>query len=387
MKPAAAPIDACRVCGRAFFLEPLFRFVGMPAVAQNFPTHEEVAKDRGTDFDVVQCSACGLVQLTCGPVAYYRDVIRAAAVSPEMADHRRRQFAEFVSLHGLQGRPVIEIGCGNGEYLRWLQAAGAAAHGLENNAAAVDACRQQGLHVQQGFVASAETQIPGGPFDGFLMLSCLEHLPDVNGTLAGIRANLAPSAVGLVEVPNFDMILAEKTVSEFMTDHLLYFTRETLETTLRLNGFEVLDCRPTWHDYILTATVRNRSPLPRESFAAVTAAVRRDIDGFLGRFPPKSVVVWGAGHQALAALAIHELGHRIAYVVDSAPFKQNRLTPATHVPIRSPDHLRSDRAARAVLVMGASYSDEIARTLRRDYPRDLAVAILRPGGLDEEDAP
>jgi len=381
MKPAATPIDACRVCGRPFFPEPLFRFVGMPAVAQNFPTHEEVAKDRGTDFDVVQCSACGLVQLTCGPVAYYRDVIRAAAVSPEMADHRRRQFAEFVSSHGLQGCPVVEIGCGNGEYLRWLQASGAAAHGLENNAAAVDACRQQGLHVQQGFVASAETRIAGGPFDGFLMLSCLEHLPDVNGTLAGIRANLAPSAVGLVEVPNFDMILAEKTVSEFMTDHLLYFTRETLETTLRLNGFEVLDCRPTWHDYILTATVRNRSPLPGEGFAAVTAAVRRDIDGFLGRFPPKSVVVWGAGHQALAALAIHELGHRIAYVVDSAPFKQNRLTPATHVPIRSPAELKSDSRIKAVIVMGASYSDEIRRILRSEYPQPLAVAILRPARL------
>jgi len=384
MKTTATPIDACRVCGRPFFAQPLFRFVGMPAVAQNFPTHEEVAKDHGTDFDVVQCAACGLVQLTCGPVAYYRDVIRAAAVSPEMADHRRRQFADFVSSYGLQGRSTIEIGCGNGEYLRWLQASGAAAHGLENNAAAVDACRLQGLEVQQGFVESAETRIPGGPFDGFLMLSCLEHLPDVNGTLAGIRANLTPCAVGLVEVPNVDMILAEKTVSEFMTDHLLYFTRETLETTLRLNGFEVLDCRPTWHDYILTATVRNRSPIPGEGFAAITDAVRRDIDAFLGRFPPRSVVVWGAGHQALAALAIHELGHRIAYVVDSAPFKQNRLTPATHLPVRSPADLKSDTRIKAVIVMGASYSDEISRILRTEYPPPLAVAILRPARLQTD---
>ena len=250
MNPAASSTDACRICGRPFFAEPLFRFVGMPAVAQNFPKAEDAAADRGTDFEVVQCSGCGVVQLTCGPVAYYRDVIRAAAVSPEMAEHRRCQFAEFVSAHRLRGRPVIEIGCGNGEYLRWLAEAGAAAHGLEHNEAAVDACRRQGLPVQQGFVESADTRLAGGPFDGFVMLSCLEHLPDVNGVLTGIRANLSPSAVGLVEVPNFDMILAEKTASEFMTDHLFYFTRETLETTLRLNGFEVEDCRPTWHDYI-----------------------------------------------------------------------------------------------------------------------------------------
>jgi SAM-dependent methyltransferase len=386
MTPAATPIDACRICGRSFFPGPLFEFVGMPAVAQNFPQADAAATDRGTDFDVVQCSGCGVVQLTSGPVAYYRDVIRAAAVSPEMAEYRRRQFAEFVSVHGLRGRPVIEIGCGNGEYLRWLADAGAAAHGLEHNATAVEVCRRQGLSVQQGFVESADTQLAGGPFDGFLMLSCLEHLPDINGALAGIRANLSPSAVGLVEVPNFDMILAEKTASEFMTDHLFYFTRETLETTLRLNGFEVEDCRPSWHDYILSATVRLRPPVPVGEFHTATAAVRRGIDAFLARFPPRSVVVWGAGHQALAALALHELADRIAYVVDSAPFKQDRLTPATHIPIRSPAVLKSDPLVKAVIVMGASYSDEIVRVLRSEYSPSLAVATLRPAHLEVEAA-
>ena len=101
---------------------------------------------------------------------------------------------------------------------------------------------------------------------------------------------------------------------------------------------------------------------------------------------PRSVVVWGAGHQALAALALHELADRIAYVVDSAPFKQNLLTPATHIPIRSPAALKSDPGVRAVIVMGASYSDEISRMLRSDYSPALAVAILRPSHLEAEAA-
>ena len=169
-----------------------------------------------------------------------------------------------------------------------------------------------------------------------------------------------------------------------MTDHLLYFTRETLETTLRTNGFEVLNCKATWHNYILTATVRNRSPLPVATFSAVTATVRHDIDAFLNCFPPKSVVVWGAGHQALAAMAMHELGDRIAYVVDSAAFKQNRFTPATHVPVHSPSELKSDSAIRAVIVMGASYSDEIRRILRSDFSPAIAIAILRPAHLETD---
>jgi hypothetical protein len=94
------------------------------------------------------------------------------------------------------------------------------------------------------------------------------------------------------------------------------------------------------------------------------------------------VAVWGAGHQALATMALHELGGRVAYVVDSAPFKQGRFTPATHLPIKSPAELKGDSQVRGVIVMGASYSDEIAAILERDFSPTLAIAILRPASLE-----
>jgi SAM-dependent methyltransferase len=378
------PVTDCRICGRPLRREPLIRFAAQPAAAQHFPDRAGLTTDRGTDFDVAECSGCGLVQLTCGPVPYHRDVIRAAAVSPEMMAHRRDQFRRFVLDHGLVGRPVVEIGCGGGEYLQWLADAGADARGLEHDPRAVEACRQRHLQVHEGFVAAAGDRIPGGPFAAFVMLSCLEHLPDANGTLSGIHANLSAGGIGLLEVPNFDMILAERAVGEFMTDHLLYFTARTLETTLRLNGFDVIDVRPTWHDYILTATVRRRGPLDGGGFVAARQAVGTQLHAFLDAFPPRTVAVWGAGHHALATLAMHELAPRIAYVVDSSPAKQDRFTPATHVTVRSPESLRSDPTIRGVIVMGASYSDEIAGMLRRDYPSRLRVAILRAGGLETE---
>ena len=260
----------CRVCGRPLFEVPLFRFTGMPSVAQNFPDQDSLSEDRGADFEVAQCSGCGLVQLPREPVAYYRDVIRAAGVSPEMTSHRHEQFASFTRTFELAGKPVIEIGCGGGEYLQMLRDAGLSAVGLEHSKAGVAACRAKGLRVYQGFVDSARYQIPGAPYAGFVMLSCLEHLPDVNGALQGLGHNLLPGAIGMVEVPNFDNCLAERAVAEFMTDHLSYFTRDSLATTLQLNGFEVLECRPTGHDYLLTAIVRRRTPHSVAAFHQVT---------------------------------------------------------------------------------------------------------------------
>ncbi len=382
MTQSLSPIVGCRVCGRPLFEEPLFRFEGMPSVAQHFPDDADLAGDHGTDFDVEQCTGCGLVQLTCEPVPYFRDVIRAAAVSPEMAEYRGHQFSRFVEKFGLTGQRIVEVGCGEGEYLQWLSRTGAVASGLEHGARAVEACRRKGLHVLRGFADSTLGEIPGAPYSGFLMLSCLEHLPDVNGTLGCVHRSLAREAVGLVEVPNFDMLLRERSVVEFMTDHLLYFTGQTLETTLQANGFEVLDCRATWHDYILSATVRKRSPHDVRGFHRVTAAVKRDVDDFLGRLPGRSVAIWGAGHQALAAIVLHELADRVAYVVDSAEFKQGRFTPGTHLPVRSPEQLKADPAIRGVIVIGGGYSDEIALTLKREFPQSLSLAILRPAALE-----
>ncbi len=75
------------------------------------------------------------------------------------------------------------------------------------------------------------------------------------------------------------------------------------------------------------------------------------------------------------------LGGKIRYVVDSAAFKQGKYTPATHIPIVAPETLGSD-PVDAVIVMAASYSDEVARILRQKFPAGLEVVILRDFGLE-----
>ena len=71
-----------------------------------------------------------------------------------------------------------------------------------------------------------------------------------------------------------------------------------------------------------------------------------------------------------------KIADKVEYVVDSATFKQGKYTPATHVPIVSPDKLDSD-PVDAVIVMAAGYSDEVAKIIRQKYDRNISVSILR----------
>ena len=373
---------------------PLLCYQNMPKGAQYLPDKNRLKDDNGVNLEVWQCSGCGLVQLSNEPVPYYKEVIRAAAISPAMSKFREKQFRDFVYKYSLSNKKVLEIGCGRGEYLSIMQQAGVEAYGLEESKDSVDQCVNSGLNVLQGFVSGKQQKIIGAPFAAFFILNFLEHLPDPNASLMGIANNLSDDAVGLVEVPNFDMILRNNLFSEFIGDHLLYFTKETLITALNLNGFDVIDCQEIWHDYIISAVVRKnpvtlgeiKSPGTREkldisSFHKYQARLKNELDEYLGRFGSKNVAIWGAGHQALAVMALTDLTGKIKYVIDSAPFKQGKYTPATHIPIVSPDRLSSD-PVEAIIVMAGGYSEEVVKLLKEKFGNNVDIVVLRDFSLE-----
>ncbi|MCL6588763.1 MAG: methyltransferase domain-containing protein [Firmicutes bacterium] len=353
----------------------------MPKSAQFLPDADLLASDRGVGLDIRQCSGCGLVQINNEPVPYYKEVIRAVGISEEMKAFRLKQFHDLIKRFSLAGKKVIEIGCGRGEYLAIMSQCGVNACGLEYSDESVTQCRKIGLKVTKGFIDNSAYSLEGAPFDAFYILSFLEHLPDPNAALRGIFNNLVNGGVGLVEVPNFDMILRKNLFSEFITDHLFYFTRATLCFTLNLNGFEIIDCGEVWHDYIISAIVRKRDVLDISRFAKCQERIRREIEAYIGRYGPKKVAIWGAGHQALAVIALSDLGPKVKYVVDSAEFKQGKFTPGSHIPIVSPKMLELDPVA-AVIIIAGSYSDEVAGIIRQRVNCKADIAILRDFGLE-----
>ncbi len=395
---ARYPTGTCRVCGHKLFDRPLLKLENMPAAAQFLPDFTSLAHDRGTDLEIWQCSTCGLVQLDIEPVPYYREVVRATAFSDEMKKFRITQFKRLVQRHSLKGKKVLEIGCGCGEYSEIMMQSGMNIYGIEYSEDAVKECIRKGLNVSQAFIENSSNILDSAPFNMFFMLNFLEHLPNPNLTLEGIYNNLANDATGIIEVPNFDMILQRNLFTEFIPDHLCYFTNETLCTTLALNGFEVVECNEIWHGYILSAFVRKApetgkkktvdiktiNTLDLSHFEKLRDELKGKIDKYISRFRPGKVAIWGAGHQALAIIALTNLSKKIRYVIDSAPFKQGKYTPATHIPVMSPDTLKTDKVD-AVIVMAASYSDEVAQIIRQKFDKDINVSILR--GLDLEDIP
>ena len=372
---------SCRFCSGTCQLPPLLSYPGSPRSAQGFLDSPQDA-DEVVDLHIYQCRDCGLVQHDLAPVAYHRDVIRAIAFSQEMAEYRLGQLSGWINRCELTDKRVLEIGCGKGEYLELLARAGAQnCSGLENSPSSVAFAQGRGLDVRLGYLGLDLINPWPFEFDAFAIFSFMEHWPDLRGSLRALRGLLKEGAYGLVEVPSFDFVLANGLYSEFTVDHIFYFDQTSLRTVLEMCGFEVIEISSVWHDYILSAQVRKRRTLNTEGFRLKQERIVRELNAFIDRFESNEVVVWGAGHQALAVMSLAQIQGRISHVVDSASFKQNKYTPGTRLLIQSPESLRAD-CPKAVVIMAAAYSEEVLGTLNQSYPSVEHVAILRENSVE-----
>lgn len=210
-----------------------------------------------------------------------------------------------------------------------------------------------------------QKRIQALPKVDFYSLHRLEHVPEPNKYLREF------AGTGIVEVPNFDMILEKSLYAEIMLDHLMYFTENTLRLALQYNGFEVLQIQSVWNDYILSALVRKREPVNLLSFAQKRDKMKAAIDKYTSCYD--RVAIYGASHQAFAYIA--SLRPKVEFIVDNSPLKIGKYSPIGGLPIHHPDKLRE---ADAVIIMGACYSDEILKNLEFDG----SVAVMRDWGLE-----
>jgi len=366
----------CIVCDTELPSEAFLSLPNMPACAQNIPSQEELPADRGIDLDMFQCPCCGLVQLGCPPVHYYRDVIRAGGGTTTMTDLRRSQYAHFIKLCHLEGKRILEVGCGQGEFLEMLKGFPVAGYGIENKRELVDMARAKGLNVVQDFAEDASHKIKGAPFDAFMQFNFIEHQPRPNDMVQCIRDNLVDGGVGLVTAPAFEYIRHD-CVYEIMRDHLAYYTDGALRFLFMRNGFDVLESGVVNRDtnYVI---VEKRENLTKETFKTNLSEIKTGLNDFVAKSKSEGrrLAFWAASHQCFTAASFLDHPEDIAYIVDSAKFKQGKFSPTSHIPIIAPEHFYA-APTDDILVLAPGYTTEIANLIRQNARKDIRLFALR----------
>lgn len=100
--------------------------------------------------------------------------------------------------------PVVDLGCGRGEFLELLKAAGVAAWGVEHNERRVAECHARSLEVRQGDLLEVLETVPDGSLGGVVSFQVVEHLPlsKTVRLLEVARRKLRPNGCLVVETVN-----------------------------------------------------------------------------------------------------------------------------------------------------------------------------------------
>ncbi len=100
-----------------------------------------------------------------------------------------------------QGAHVLDLGCGNGELLRWLaQEKNCSGYGVEINHEAVQACVRHGVNVVQANIDEGLSLFAGTRFDVVVLSQALQATHQTERVLTDI-AGLGREAI--VSIPNF----------------------------------------------------------------------------------------------------------------------------------------------------------------------------------------
>jgi SAM-dependent methyltransferase len=157
---------------------------------------------------------------------------------------------QLIRYYGKQQGSLLEIGCGNGDFLQVAKQVGFTVKGVEVSESAANIANAK-LGEKSVFCGNIEDMdLPEGSFDICALFDVIEHVRDPIRFLNKIHRILAPGGVLFLVTPSLDSWsarLMRNNWMEFKPEHLHYFNKMTMQNAL---------CRSGFHDIYLSANFK-----------------------------------------------------------------------------------------------------------------------------------
>jgi len=372
----------CPNCG-ASSLELFFEIVNIPvhSVILHHSQAEAVAYPRG-DVVLGFCKTCGFITNTAfdpGVHEYASEYESTQAYSPTFNTFHQTLAADLVDRYALHAKKIVEIGCGQGEFLKLLCENGRN-DGIGFDPAYTGPPLLKNPLYEINFIAdfySEKYKYAHGDF--FCCKMTLEHIPNTKDFMATVRRAIRDQADSVVffQVPNARYVFGETAFWDVYYEHCSYFTAGSLARLFRGAGFDVIDLWTGYDDqYIMIearpAVVPTTLTTPQEDDLAdfteevrsFTSLVPQKIQAWRDIFKgyqeaEQKVVLWGGGSKAVAFLTAANLSlAEIERVVDINPRKNNTYLAGFGQKVVLPETLH-EYQPDVVIVMNPIYLNEI----------------------------
>jgi SAM-dependent methyltransferase len=285
----------------------------------------------------------------------------------------------------------VEIGCGNGYFLRLLAEHGARCTGYD---AGYDgsADGEDGLTIHRRFYDPDRDEALDA--DLLVCRHVLEHIPRPGTFLRQILRAVRAGGAVYIEVPDAMFTLSSGGVWDLIYEHCNYFTESALGRLCR--GHDLVPTRivADYGDQFLCLDAGLHGCRAPESTTGVPDPVHvfacaerfaTEFHAIVDRFAAfladelgrgRRIALWGAGSKGVTFLNVVPHASEIQMVIDLNPRKHGRHVAGTAQKVSDPDSLCREFDADLVLVMNPNYTLEVEDELRARGSRAQVLAAV-----------
>lgn len=373
----------CRICDHPD-LKQVLLIAKAPRDIQRLLEERMFVSDKSIELKIFRCLQCGHVQLLKELESdYYEDYLMTHSHTEKMQEFQRRQAATFADYFSLQSKKVFEAGAGDGQFASVLRDLGCEVVVNEPSAKARSVCEQKGFSIVKEYISEGALPELKGQFAAVVARQVLEHVPQPNDFVRGLRDLLKPDGVGLIECPALEQAIENDRFFDFFPDHLSYFSANSLTHLFTRNGFDVLKAFRTMDGEYNEVWVKRKEFADFTELQNAANNIAHAFHVFLENEAAtgRKVAIWGAGAKGILTLASVDVSS-ISYLIDKDPIKHGRFTPVSHLQVRSPEILLED-SIDTVVITALAYKDEITRDLAAKYAFKGKIACLMGGKIEE----
>jgi SAM-dependent methyltransferase len=362
-------------------------------------TREEALSARRAPIHLAYCNNCGLIyNVAFDPelIEYSPEYENSLHFSPRFQKYAEDTAKRLIQKYQLRNKDIIEIGCGQGDFLAMLQRLG------DNRVLGFDpsythektASDPEGSTVEV-IPQTYSTIHTSHPVDFICCRHVLEHIDSPADFLSGIRCTIGKRSDCVVyfEVPNALYTIKDMGIWDIIYEHCSYFTSESLTNLFMWAGFEPIKVASRYDNQFLTIEAR-----PRITDADLMADCERitpDTHSLIGQFhnayqdkvnlwqsilsrlkkQERKVVLWGAGSKGITFLNALDISYnQVEYIVDLNLRKHGKFIAGTGQRVIAPDFLRKYRP-QTIIIMNPIYRVEIQQAIENMHINvDLVVA-------------
>lgn len=375
----------CPACG-GVDLEIFFRLADLPTNCIALSKTREAALNvaKGT-IELGFCRHCGVVTNVAfdpSKLGYDPSYDNSLHFSPSFQKYADGLAVQLVRQYNLRGKSIIEVGCGNAEFLSLICGLGGN-RGIGFDPAFIpgraDLTAGQGITIVRDYYSERHAEYKA---DFVICRHVLEHVPTPQEFLRTMRGVLAGNhhAAIFFEIPDASFVFQNKGIWDVIYEHCFYYSAGAFARLFSTCGFDVQNVSSTFNgQYLcLEGRVSSNETGTLGDKGGNLNSMREDVrkfaddydsslhywDGVLRHLSEegKRVVLWGAGAKGAMFLNAFRNAGLLEYVVDVNPHKHGLYIPGTGQQVVSPEFL-TQYCPNAILIANPNYRDEISRQL------------------------